>query len=75
VSLPTYCLDGGLVGFLAPNGEASYDLTYVTPYIKGSSFLFAAGFLAYMSYLGYGFVKDVRRIKKDKESLGLTGRK
>ncbi|OPZ37259.1 MAG: Bacterial membrane protein YfhO [Tenericutes bacterium ADurb.BinA155] len=73
-SLKTYKLDGGFVGFIAPAGEATYDMVYVTPYIKGTSFLFAGGIIVYASYLTYGFVRDLKRIKKEQQDLAVAPR-
>jgi uncharacterized membrane protein YfhO len=73
-ALKTYKLDGGFVGFVAPAGEVSYDMTYMTPYLKGSSFLFAGGIIVYASYLTYDFVRDLKRIKKEKQDLTVASR-
>jgi hypothetical protein len=40
-------------------------MVYMTPYLKGSSFLFAGGIIVYASYLTYDFVRDLKRIKKE----------
>jgi hypothetical protein len=47
----------------------------MTPYLKGSSFLFAGGIIVYASYLTYDFVRDLKRIKKEKQDLAVASRK
>ena len=41
--LPTYKLDGGLVGFFAPKGKMSYVMEYKTPYLILTTIAFALG--------------------------------
>lgn len=63
--IPTYRLDGGFVGFLAPSGSTSYRMEYMTPKLVTGSILFTVGMVIYISYLGYGFVRDARAIEKE----------
>jgi len=67
--LPTYKLDGGLVGFVAPAGETTYHLFYQTKYLKEGILLAMAGFGMYVLFEGLVFLKE---IKKEREKLGLT---
>ena len=62
--IKTFRVDGGFVGFLAPKGDAEYKLTYMTPYLKGALGIASAGFMVYVSYMCYDFVRGVLAIKK-----------
>jgi len=73
--IPTYRLDGGFVGFLAPSGSVSYRMEYVTPELKTGLVLFTIGMVIYFSYLGYGFVRDVKATEKRMQLVPSTGKK
>ncbi len=47
---PTYKLDGGFVGFIAPSGEVSYTLSYMTPTLKAGVGLSVAAVVIYFGY-------------------------
>lgn len=61
--LEMYKLDGGFVGFAAPEGDVSYTLTYVTPELKTGSILAVAGLGLFLSYQ-IGYFCYARRHKK-----------
>ena len=48
--LTTYKLDGGFVGFVAPEGETSYHFFFQTKYLKEGALLAMAGFGMYALY-------------------------
>lgn len=47
---PTYKFDGGLVGFIAPKGEVTYSLTYLTPTLTTGVALSLAAIILYFGY-------------------------
>lgn len=47
---PTYKLDGGFVGFLAPKGEVSYSMTYMTPKLTTGVALSISAVVLYFGY-------------------------
>ncbi len=46
----TFKLDGGFVGFLAPSGEVTYSLSYLTPTLKTGVALSIAAVVIYFGY-------------------------
>jgi hypothetical protein len=67
--LPTYKLDGGFVGFVAPAGETSYHLFFQTKYLKEGALLAMAGFGMYALYEVIMFVRETKR---EHRALGIT---
>lgn len=65
-------LDGGFVGFYAPQGEVSYVMTYVTPRLKTGLLLALVGTLCYLAYEGTFFYLDLRKEKKKELALRTT---
>lgn len=59
--LPTYKLDGGLVGFYAPSGEVSYTLYYQTPYLNAGVALATIGFASLFGISAYSFFRSVKK--------------
>jgi uncharacterized membrane protein YfhO len=70
VSTPVsmYRLDGGLVGFVAPQGEVTYTLKYETPHLKTGIVLASIALIIYFGFEVTVFVLDVRKRQKE---LGL----
>ena len=68
VSCPVYKLNGGLVGFLAPKGEVTYTLSYLTPYLKEGVALAVMGGSAFVGFGLYSFLKHVKK-EKGEEAL------
>lgn len=67
-TLSMYNLDGGFVGFVAPEGATSYTLSYLTPYLKVGATLSAVGMLGYGAYqIGYFWLA----LKKERAELAL----
>ena len=61
-NVKTYKGNGGFVSFVAPKGNISYTMTYMTPYLKGSYILSAfttTGF--FVSLLGYHLYVEKKR--------------
>jgi hypothetical protein len=56
-------LDGGFVGFVAPEGDVSYTLTYVTPELKNGQILAIVGLGLFAAYQ-IGYFCFARRHKK-----------
>lgn len=53
-NVKTYKGNGGFVSFVAPKGNISYTMTYVTPYLTGSYVVSALSFTAFfVSMMGY----------------------
>ena len=59
-------VNGGLVGFIAPAGKVSYELTYMTPYLKLGA-LASSG--AWFVVAGYSLVVFTLAIKKKRKEL------
>lgn len=59
-----YRLNGGFLGFIAPEGEVSYQLDYFTPYLDTGVYLAMGGFSLYLLYEFASFLKDTRKLKK-----------
>ncbi len=68
---PVYKLDGGLVGFLAPEGEVTYTMTYMTPYLKAGVGLSVA---AIIIYFGFQVTSCLMYISKKKKETMLIGK-
>ncbi len=66
----TYKLDGGFVGFVAPENEATYVMKYETPYLKLGAVLASIAVLGLAGYTAGRFIYHVRKNKK--ESLELS---
>ncbi len=63
--LPTTKMNGGFVGFFAPEGEVEYELTYVTPYVKGGIALSAAAGVIFFGYEITLFAVRLRKRRKE----------
>lgn len=63
--LRTVKLDGGFVGFFAPEGEVEYELTYVTPYLKSGLALSAAAGVIFFAYEVTAFALKVKKRKEE----------
>lgn len=61
-------VNGGLVGFVGPKGNVSYEMTYVTPYLKEAVILSS---LSWFVFAGYSTAMLGLKIKKRKIELGL----
>ncbi|MCR5692652.1 MAG: YfhO family protein [Bacilli bacterium] len=59
-------VNGGLVGFIAPAGKVSYELTYMTPYLKLGA-LASSG--AWFVVAGHSLVVFTLEIKKKRKEL------
>jgi len=60
----TYKLDGGLLGFLAPEGEVTYSLTYFTPNLKIGVIFTYLGIFIYFGYeITLFFLLSKRKLK------------
>ena len=60
-------VNGGLVGFVAPAGKITYELTYLTPYLKVGAFASSAAWFVIAGYSMVSFTLEVK--KKRKESM------
>ena len=67
--LTTYKLDGGFVGFVAPEGETSYHFFFQTKYLKEGALLAMAGFGMYALYETIMFIREVKR---EHQAMGLS---
>ena len=70
--LPTYKLDGGFVGFVAPEGDMTYHFFFQTQYLNEGVFIAMIGFGMYALFEGIVFLKAWRR---EREKLSLTIRR
>lgn len=61
-------VNGGLVGFVAPKGNVSYEMTYVTPYLKEAVILATT---SWFLFAGYTAGMICLKIKKRKVELGM----
>ena len=61
-----YKLDGGLVGFYAPEGKVTYRLSYKTPYLNEGVALAMIGSSAFFGFSIYAFLK---KAKKEREKV------
>lgn len=61
-----YSSQGGLAGFVAPKGEVSYSLTYLTPGLAKWSIVSAVGIVA---LAGFSALPVIIRKRKEKEAL------
>jgi uncharacterized membrane protein YfhO len=50
-----YNLDGGFVGFVAPEGHITYKMTYRTKYLNEGIILFLTGLFLYVSFVAFDF--------------------
>lgn len=66
---PTYKLDGGFVGFLAPEGKVTYSMDYMTPYLKEGVIVSVIGAIAYFGYEITVFALWMKRRKDGSLSL------
>lgn len=64
IELPLYKLNGGFVGFIAPQGEVSYRLLYQTPYLKEGAVMASVAILLFGVTQIAGFVIVYRKKKK-----------
>ncbi len=64
--LKTLKMDGGFVGFFAPEGEVEYEFNYVTPYLK-TGLALSVGACAI--FFGYEITMFVIRLNKRKKEL------
>ena len=60
-------VNGGLVGFVAPSGKITYELTYLTPYLKVGAFASSAAWFVIAGYSMVTFTLEIK--KKRKESM------
>ena len=58
-------MDGGFVGFFAPEGEVEYVFTYATPYLKTGVILSAAAIVIFFSYEITVFALRAKKRKKE----------
>lgn len=65
VDCPVYKLDGGLVGFCAPQGKTTYILSYKTPYLTGGTVLACLGTACLGGFGIYSFIRNTKK-RKDK---------
>ena len=63
--LPLVKMDGGFVGFFAPAGEVYYELTYMTPYLKGGVALCVAAIVIFIGFEGAIFIHQLRKRKEE----------
>jgi len=70
-----YRLDGGLVGFYAPKGEATYVLSYTTPSLKTGLVLTYLGLIAFFGYEIALFVLHYKKRMKEKNLTWNEGEK
>ncbi len=61
----TYKLDGGFVGFLAPEGEQTYVMKYETPYLKEGCILASVATVSIATYTIGRFVYHIHKKKKE----------
>lgn len=61
IDCPMYKLNGGLVGFLAPEGEVSYVLSYFTPDLNKGLAFSAVGIIGTAAYVVYREIEKRRR--------------
>lgn len=61
IDCPVYKLDGGLVGFLAPAGKASYVMSYFTPSLDKGLIFGTVGFFFITGYYLYWHIEKRRR--------------
>ncbi len=66
-SINTYKLDGGFVGFIAPEGDVSYYLSYRTPYLDEGIGVAVIGLMAYASIIISKKILDKRHRPLEKE--------
>ena len=62
-------VNGGLVGFVAPAGKISYELTYLTPYLKLGAFGSSAAWFVVAGYSMVTFAIEIK--KKRNESMSV----
>ena len=60
-------VNGGVVGFVAPAGKITYELTYLTPYLKVGAFASSAAWFVIAGYSMVTFTLEIK--KKRKESM------
>ena len=61
IDCPMYKLNGGLVGFLAPEGEVSYVLSYFTPDLNKGLAFSVVGIIGTAAYVVYREIEKRRR--------------
>lgn len=65
---PTFKLDGGFVGFVAPAGEVRYTMKYQTPYLKEGAIMASVAVLGLAAYTIGRFLYSVHKEKKTPEA-------
>ena len=61
-NLKTYLGNGGFVSFVAPKGDYSYTMTYVTPYLTGSYVVSTFSFMTFfVSLFGYHLYQEKKK--------------
>lgn len=61
-------VNGGLVGFLAPKGAVTYEMTYVTPYLKEGVILSSISWFLFAGYSTATFFAKTRKRKRELEA-------
>lgn len=62
---PVYKLDGGFVGFVAPEGKVTYVMKYQTPYLKEGAILASSAVVILSCYTIGRFIYQIRKRKKE----------
>lgn len=61
-NLKVYKGNGGFVSFIAPIGDYSYEMTYVTPYLSGTYVISACSFMVFFtSLVGYHIYSENKK--------------
>jgi len=68
-----YKVNGGLVGFLAPKGAVTYEMTYVTPYLTEGVILSSASWFIFAGYTSATFFIKTRKRKRELEASQNAG--
>lgn len=66
----TYRLNGGFLGFVAPQGDFSYHLTYMTPSLKEGAAIAMVCIGGFIAFQGISFLVIYLKEKKEKQSNG-----
>lgn len=61
---PTFKLDGGFVGFLAPAGEVHYEMKYQTPYLREGAAMASLAVIGLATYTIGRFLYSLHQEKK-----------
>jgi len=70
--LETYKVDGGFLGFVAPEGDTTYRVEYKTKYLTLGVFLFMGGTGVYFTYMLYDFLKTAKKKREESPSLNVS---